>query len=82
MYNENELGFGLGFQATDRLGANGFSSVGTFGWSGAYGSVYKDDPQERLVIVLMIQVVPYDGSGIREAFKTAVYQALVSLATE
>jgi len=77
LYNENGLGFGLGFQTTDRLGANGFSSVGAFGWSGAYGSVYEVDPRERLVMVLMIQVVPYYGSGIREAFKTAVYQALV-----
>lgn len=77
LHNENGLGFGLGFQTTDRLGANGFSSEGTFGWSGAYGSVYEVDPKERLVIVLMIQVVPYFGSGIREAFKTTVYQALV-----
>jgi CubicO group peptidase (beta-lactamase class C family) len=77
LHNDNGLGFGLGFQTTDRLGANGFSSVGTFGWSGAYGSAYEVDPRERLVIVLMIQVVPYFGSGIREAFKTAVYQALV-----
>ncbi|QXD16919.1 beta-lactamase family protein [Rhodocaloribacter litoris] len=76
-YSEDGLGFGLGFQTTDRLGANGFSSVGTFGWSGAYGSAYEVDPKERLVLVLMIQVVPYYGSGLREAFKAAVYQALV-----
>jgi CubicO group peptidase (beta-lactamase class C family) len=82
LYDGNGLGFGLGFQTTERLGANGFSSVGTFGWSGAYGSVYEVDPRERLVIVLMIQVVPYVGSGIREAFKTAVYQALVPPAAE
>lgn len=77
LHNENGLGFGLGFQTTERLGANGFSSVGTFGWSGAYGSVYEVDPRERLIMALMIQVVPYFGSGIREAFKAAVYQALV-----
>ncbi len=82
LYSADGLGFGLGFQTTDRLGANGFSSVGTFGWSGAYGSVYEVDPKERLVLVLMIQVVPYFGSGIREAFKTAVYQALVPPAEE
>lgn len=77
LHNENGLGFGLGFQTTERLGANGFASVGTFGWSGAYGSAYEVDPAERLVMVLMLQVVPYSGNGIREAFKTAVYQALV-----
>lgn len=77
LHSESGLGFGLGFQTTDRLGANGFSSEGTFGWSGAYGTVYEVDPTERLVIVLMIQVLPYYGSGIREAFKATVYQALV-----
>lgn len=77
LHSTNGLGFGLGFETTDRLGANDFASVGTFGWSGAYGSVYEVDPKERLVIVLMIQIVPYFGSGIREAFKAAVYQALV-----
>ncbi|MEZ4702791.1 MAG: serine hydrolase domain-containing protein [Rhodothermales bacterium] len=77
LHNENGLGFGLGFETTDRAGANDFASVGSFGWSGAYGSVYEVDPHERLVLVLMIQVVPYVGSGIRESFKAAVYQSLV-----
>jgi CubicO group peptidase (beta-lactamase class C family) len=77
LHNADGLGFGLGFETVDRLGASGYSSVGTFGWSGAYGSSYDVDPAERLVLVLMIQVVPYTGPGIREAFETAVYQALV-----
>jgi CubicO group peptidase (beta-lactamase class C family) len=77
LHNPNGLGFGLGFQTIDRMGANDFASVGSFGWSGAYGSVYEVDPHERLIIVLMIQVLPYTGSGIREAFKAAVYQMLV-----
>lgn len=71
------LGFGLGFETVDRLGASNFASEGTFGWSGAYGTLYKVDPAERLVMVLMIQVVPYFGSGIRESFDAAVYHALV-----
>ena len=29
------LGFGLGFETTDRYGANGLDSVGAFGWGGA-----------------------------------------------
>lgn len=74
---DGSLGFGLGFETTERYGASGFSSVGTFSWSGAYGSSYKVDPKERLVISLMIQVVPFSGGGVREAFETAVYQALV-----
>ena len=70
------LGFGLGFETTERYGANGMSSVGTFSWGGAYGSTYKVDPKERLVICLMVQVVPSASGGIKEAFDTAVYQAL------
>ena len=41
------LGFGLGFETTDRYGANGLSSVGTFGWGGAYGSTYRVDPEAQ-----------------------------------
>ncbi|MDX1639733.1 MAG: serine hydrolase domain-containing protein [Balneolaceae bacterium] len=77
LFFRDGMGFGLGFETTEKIGANGFSSVETFGWSGAYGTDYEVDPREKLVIVLMIQVVPYHGSGIREAFESAVYQALV-----
>ncbi|MDX1587285.1 MAG: serine hydrolase, partial [Balneolaceae bacterium] len=77
LFFKDGMGFGLGFETTERLGANGFSAVGTFGWSGAYGSDYEVDPEENLVIVLMIQVVPYYGSGIRESFENTVYQSLV-----
>ncbi len=75
--NNEMLGFGLGFETVEQLGGSGFASEGSFGWSGAYGTTYKVDPAERLVMVLMIQVVPYVGSGIREAFDAAVYHALL-----
>jgi CubicO group peptidase (beta-lactamase class C family) len=51
------------------------NSVGGFGWGGAYGSWYRVDPDERLVIVFMIQLMP-DKTDIREKFPTLVYQAL------
>ena len=51
-------------------------SAGSFGWAGAYGTIYRVDPEARLVIVLMIQVLP-NTSDIRTTFPTAVYQALV-----
>ena len=37
LHSTNGLGFGLGFETTDRPGANGLDSVGAFGWGGAYG---------------------------------------------
>jgi CubicO group peptidase (beta-lactamase class C family) len=69
-------GFGLGFRTTDRYGAYGMTSVGSFSWGGAYGSIYWVDPKERLVGVLMIQLIP-NGSDVNMKFSTLVYQALV-----
>jgi CubicO group peptidase (beta-lactamase class C family) len=68
-------GFGLGFETTDRYGANGMDSVGAFGWGGAYGTTYRVDPKARLVLVMMIQMLP-NASGIGNLFPTLVYQAL------
>ena len=75
LHSPNGLGFGLGFETTDRYGANGLDSVGAFGWGGAYGSLYRVDPQSKLVITLMIQMLP-NTSDIRDRFPTLVYQAL------
>jgi len=58
LYRTPGLGFGLGFETTDQYGANGLASVGTFGWGGAYGTTYKVDPEARLVLVLLIQLLP------------------------
>ena len=75
LHSTTGLGFGLGFETTDRFGANGLDSVGAFGWGGAYGSVYRVDPKARLVLVLMIQMLP-NASDIGTRFPTLVYQAL------
>ncbi|MBA2293135.1 MAG: beta-lactamase family protein [Gemmatimonadales bacterium] len=76
LYSSDGRGFGLGFETVDRFGASGFASLGTYGWGGAYGSNYKVDPAERLVIVYMTQMAP-DASGTRERFVNAVYATLV-----
>jgi CubicO group peptidase (beta-lactamase class C family) len=76
LHSTTGLGFGYGFETTDRYGANGMDSVGAFGWGGAYGTMYRVDPQARLAILLMMQLVP-NATDIREKFPTLVYQALV-----
>lgn len=76
LHSANGLGFGLGFETTDRYGANGMDDVGSYGWAGAYGTVYRIDPHERLVIVLMIQLLP-NTTDVREKLPTMVYQALM-----
>ena len=76
LHSSTGLGFGLGFETTDQFGANGLDSQGAFGWGGAYGTVYRVDPQARLTLVLMIQLMP-NRTDIRTVFPTLVYQALV-----
>jgi CubicO group peptidase (beta-lactamase class C family) len=75
LHSPNGLGFGLGFEVTERYGANGMDSVGAFGWGGAYGSNYRVDPKARMVSVLMIQMLP-NTTGIADRFNALVYQAL------
>jgi CubicO group peptidase (beta-lactamase class C family) len=75
LHSTTGLGWGLGFETVDRFGANGMSSEGAFGWGGAYGSLYRVDPEARLVMALMIQLMP-NATDIREVFPTLVYQAL------
>ena len=70
------LGFGLAFETVDRYGANGMASVGSYGWSGAYGTRYHVDPDARLTMVLMIQLLP-NTTDLREKFPNLVYQSLV-----
>jgi CubicO group peptidase (beta-lactamase class C family) len=76
LHSQTGLGFGLGFETTDRYGANGMSSVGTFGWGGAYGSSYRVDPEARLVMVFMIQLLP-NRTDLAQKFPNLVYQALL-----
>jgi CubicO group peptidase (beta-lactamase class C family) len=76
LFGMTGLGFGMGFETVDRYGADDLSSVGTFGWGGAYGSEYKVDPGERPVMVFMINQLP-NSSDVSAKFFTLVYQVLV-----
>ena len=60
--NDAGRGFGLGFDVIEDLGKTGqYGSVGAFGWGGAYHTTYWVDPQEKLVVLLMTQLLP--GAG-------------------
>jgi CubicO group peptidase (beta-lactamase class C family) len=76
LHSPNGLGFGLGFETTDRYGANGMDSVGAYGWAGAYGTIYRIDPDARLVTMLMLQLLP-NTTDVREKFPALVHQALL-----
>ncbi len=69
--------YGLGFWVVDKLGRNGqLGSVGAYGWGGAYHTTYWVDPSEKLVAVLMTQLMPATGSDLHGKFRTLVYQAI------
>jgi CubicO group peptidase (beta-lactamase class C family) len=70
------LGFGFGFETHDKYGVSGMSSVGSWGWGGAYGTWYRVDPEERLTIVLMLQMMP-NNTDVRDKFDALLFQALV-----
>ncbi len=70
-------GFGLGVRTLTDVAQSGIpSSVGEYGWSGAYSTYYWIDPREQMLGVLMIQLSPFN---LRTGwiFKTLAYQALV-----
>ncbi|HEV8318604.1 MAG TPA: serine hydrolase domain-containing protein [Vicinamibacterales bacterium] len=80
LHSTTGLGFGLGFETTDRVGANGLEPKGAYGWAGAYGTIYRIEPEARLVHLLMIQLMP-NATDLREKFPTLVYQAQVERST-
>jgi len=78
LYEEGRFGFGLGFEIVEDLGRAGrYGSVGEFRWGGAYFTYYWADPRERLVGVLMTQLLPSRESDLQQKFRTLVYQSIV-----
>jgi CubicO group peptidase (beta-lactamase class C family) len=70
--------FGLGFSVRADLGESAnLGSVGTYGWGGAFGTIFWIDPKEQMIGVLMIQLRPYDQVNIRQDIRTMAYQAIV-----
>ncbi len=68
-------GYGLSMRVVnDPVARNTFLSLGSFGWSGAYGTHFWVDPKEKIVAVLMTQT---SNNEIRGDFENAVMYALV-----
>jgi len=69
-------GFGLGFAVRTHAGMSALpGSVGSFGWSGAAGTLFIIDPAERLTAVLMVQALG-QAAEVRALFQSLVYAAL------
>lgn len=71
-------GFGLGFSIIKDLGAYGaLSTVGEFGWGGAYHSNYWVDPKEQLVVVYMTQLLPAGNIDDYGKLRAGIYSSIV-----
>jgi CubicO group peptidase (beta-lactamase class C family) len=68
--------FGLGFEVISAPGsALTPLSEGSFGWGGAFGSLYWIDPAEDMIVLLVIQTEG-EYNDIRNKFIATVYQAM------
>jgi CubicO group peptidase (beta-lactamase class C family) len=74
-------GFGLGFAVRTAEGRNPLpGNVGTYYWTGAWGTTFWVDPKEKLIGIMMIQVPLAAGSPYRRAMRNLTYQALLAVA--
>ena len=70
-------GFGLGFAVRTDAGHNALpGSVGSFYWTGAWGTTFYVDPQEKLIAIQLIQVPLAEGAPYRHVFRNLTYAAL------
>jgi CubicO group peptidase (beta-lactamase class C family) len=77
MYANGNFGFGLGFEITEHVGRSGRpGSVGEFGWGGAYATKYWVDPEEKLVVVFMTQLLPSNNLDINDRLRALLYGSI------
>jgi CubicO group peptidase (beta-lactamase class C family) len=71
------VGFGLGFQVSKAPGEAGMmGSPGEYNWGGAAGTRFWIDPQEELIGIFMIQILPHNGLEYGSEFRVLAYQAI------
>uniref|UniRef100_A0A7S1QZR0 Beta-lactamase-related domain-containing protein n=1 Tax=Alexandrium catenella TaxID=2925 RepID=A0A7S1QZR0_ALECA len=73
-------GFGLGFSVRgDAVSAGLIGSVGSAGWGGAANTYFWIDPQERLFVIWMTQVLFYNElkTPVRSKLQSLVYGTIV-----
>ncbi len=71
-------GFGLTFAVNRGIGKTGIiGSTGEYNWGGAAGTSFWIDPQEQMIGVFMIQILPSSELTYRKEFKQLAYQAII-----
>lgn len=67
-------GYGYGFRTlVDKNKANSNGSIGSFGWTGGFGTWCEADPQEGLSIVYMHNLMPNDEEYYHPRVRAASY---------
>jgi CubicO group peptidase (beta-lactamase class C family) len=76
--DEPYRGFGLGGSVVrDVAGSQELGSVGNWGWGGAAHTWFTIDPQEQLLLILMLQYMPAFVIPVEHDFQNMVYQAML-----
>ena len=72
------IGFGLGVSVvTDPQAGKVLTSVGEYGWGGAFSTSWWVAPQEDLSVLFFTQLLPSSTHPIRSQLRQLVYQALI-----
>jgi CubicO group peptidase (beta-lactamase class C family) len=50
---------------------------GSYGWGGAWGTYYINDPAEDLIAILLIQITSYGHLNIRPDMATLATQSII-----
>jgi CubicO group peptidase (beta-lactamase class C family) len=74
-------GFGFGVSVVDDVARQarspfGYSSAGSFGWPGAFGTWWQADPKEDMVQIFLVQLPAADPRRPVRAFQEASYRAI------
>jgi CubicO group peptidase (beta-lactamase class C family) len=74
-------GFGLGVSVVDDVAKQertpfGYSSAGSFGWPGAFGTWWQADPKEDMIQIFMVQMAAADPHTPVRAFQALSYAAI------
>ena len=80
LHSTTGIGFGLGFETTERFGANGLAASAPTAGAVPTARHIRSIRESRLTILMMQQVVPGAGD-LGQKFRTLVYQALLERPT-
>lgn len=77
LYQDGNLGFGLGFEVVDDVGRSGrLASPGEYSWGSAYYSLYFVDPADGVIGIFLAQLIPAGSLDLQDKFCSLVYQAI------